>query len=300
MTSDIIDTFTKYPEGVTTEDLRKNYKELFRRYSNEYSRKRKKLTRKLESYIDSGSDTALAVFPAAKDFIDYLNSMDDKYNTALQSRVTYVTNLVLFRGQARAAKKAVLEYLNSILGVNKLRDVRAKILHQIVLNALDNPSLNTTLLDSETTPEIVQEVLRVKFNKARQQLTEFSSKLESSLSIGSLADLDVDGSSSFIKKVLKKMGQLNRTPIFNKDSVGANLEDYWREKVRKKFGGDLPFCDEVDSSGSPIKVMDSNGVERYAKATEVIDLGGGRYILKTDKNMDLLRKSLRNGNYDAY
>jgi hypothetical protein len=298
-TSDLIDTLDKVPDVISLDGVRDSYDDNFLRYSVEYARKRKKLIRKVNDYLDVDEDS-LVYFSRAIKFSSYLKSIPDKYSDAVYSKDVIIGSLTAYRNDGRKAKRNMIEKMNTLVGGSATRDIRSKVLSRIVINALDNPATTSTVLDKDVTPETTKEVLEVKFNKTRQEIKNITSELDAKLSLGSLADLEVNRESSLFKRMLKKLGQLNRGISKNTGGVGQSMESYWRERIRKRYGRSLPFCDEVDANGNPIMVTDANGVKRYAKATDVIDIGGGKYILKTEEAMDKIRKSLRSDEYDTY
>jgi hypothetical protein len=313
LTSDLIDTFIKYPSGVTVNDMMVLYRVKFMDYSIEYTRKRKTLLEalddriwsednlKLDSSVLTSSSFLTAIFKPIEELRSYILSMDSKYSVALFNRENHTKSLSDHRDSCRTARNVMNKYSETLIGTKEgLRDKRAKTLKKIVQNSMSNSGLTSTVLDKDINTETAQNLLTIRYNNNRKQLTQAVSKIEGVLNVGSLADIDVNISSSLVKRMLKKLGQLNREPVIGSSKVGENIEGYWREKVRVRFGGNLPFCDEVDSNGTPILVTDSNGVKRYAKAEDVVDLGDGKFVLKADINLDLLRKSLRSDTYDTY
>lgn len=305
--SDLIKTLNKFPQGIVVEDISRGYKMSFASYSREYTRKKKKLSRLIANYLEKAedlkdfakiADRILIFLPGiltVQQYIDY--GLPDKYTIALASRDKHITNLSDFRINLRVAKHTTRIGLDSLLGTGSgLRDVRVRTLKKIVDSSLDNRAFNTTVLDAEVNVQNTQTMLTNRLNKINNTINEFKGNLESNLSFKSIESL----AQSKFKWLYMKLAQLKRNVIYDSDTPRENLEKHWRERVRNKYGGNLPFCDEVDANGSPIKVVDKNGIERFAKADEVIETSEGQYTLKSEVNMDELRKALRSDRYDTY
>jgi hypothetical protein len=320
LTSDLGNVINKLPEGVTIEEMKDSYNSKFNLYSIEYARKRKKLAKKLDDYLESDDEflesdeadfgdvfTRSSIFPQAQDYRDFIlnqgeysggRGMPPKYTQALENKEPLTTVLKLTRLIVVKSNLLAKKNLDSLLGVSALRDFRIKKLREKVVTSFQNQALTSTILDRATTVQVKQQMLTADFNKVKNTIAEFTSLLENFTSFEGIDRLT--SSNPGYKGFLKKIAQLNRNPINNLDEPRNSLENFWRERVRDKFGGNLPFCDEVDSDGVPIKVTDENGVARFAKATDVIDLGDKNYVLKSKINMDELRKSLRSDNYNSY
>lgn len=79
---------------------------------------------------------------------------------------------------------------------------------------------------------------------------------------------------SYQKNLLRRMAAATGWPVFYNYEKETNLEAYLREKIRQRYGGDLPFCDEIE-------IVDSNGDIIYVKKSD-IDEKSGKTVIDTE------------------
>jgi len=290
----------KIPKDLQTSEDVSFYRRLINNSSLSYTSLRRRISRKLRSYIEAEDEAVVErqkIYPGASDYKFFIDTLLPKRFSVLAKSNSVDNILTLLEGFKNVLIEAVLEakrVLNSYLGYGIIKDKKAKRLKERVDTALDDPEVYTTVMDKNITIEQKQQLLTSHSQKVKEEISTVFSKIENVLDTGSLADIDLNQESPAVVKFLKKMGELNRSPVTPK-SFSEDLEGYWREIIRAKFGGDLPFCDEVAVDGTPVKVQG-----KFTKYKDVLDLGNGVFVLKKDTIADTVRKILKDKNEEAY
>lgn len=116
---------------------------------------------------------------------------------------------------------------------------------EVVANYIESRTLSQVLLDNQVREERVE-----------QESSRLKKWLQTGVSnIGEILN-------NVQKGVLRKTALVTGAPVeFIKDRI-TNLEDHMRENIRSKYGGDIPFCDEV-------VYIDVTGEKKFIKETEI-------------------------------
>ena len=110
-----------------------------------------------------------------------------------------------------------------------------------------------------------------------QQIEDVKNKLQ--LGVENLDEKFMRASNKLLRKIALRIG----FPVKYIYDRTTNLEDHVREKVRQKFGGDIPFCDES-------VLINSEGKRTFVKKSD-IDPKTGK--TKVEYQTDILEKNTR-------
>jgi len=315
-TFDLISIINEFPEGITREDLKSLYRIKLNRVNRKYRRGVKWLSIQIAKYKErindsdykSTLDTAEAIlnvsfFSEVEDFGTLIEMLSGyKLSQVLINRDDYLNSLVFYKNKLKRAKALALAGLTAFLQGNEggyVRDKRIKVLKQKILNALDDPTITGSFLDKETTVETEQNKLSVNYNKSVEEVNNFKNRVSDIIERPADAVqeiiLDTLGENRLFKRLFKRLTYAGIMPAKSDKNFEESFEGYWRDRIRKKYGGNVPFCDEVDEEEKPIEIK---GI--FYKREEVINIGSGIYLPRTEATLEALRKAIRNSNYDAY
>ena len=251
-----------------------------------------------EYYVLDRLKTALDGFPDHINDID--NDMAKKYKDIINS---YINALV-------ESRKVVLNKIKSIYGLTGSSDERINRLlnrleqmvielkkngNNVILNADDNAQVSKQIADQEDIKKVE------KINKTKEYLKEMlNPNLTFNESVAVFNNMIKDG----LRPIAEKIVSAKKNIVKPENSSLKKNKDAFREKVRTKFGGNIPFEDEIDDCGYPI-VVDVDGSPVFAKKDEVIKIGNREdgspiYEYKQKKVLDQIEKALISPNFNAY
>lgn len=177
-----------------------------------------------EKYVDA--------IPKKKDIIKKLDSFGDSLNKLILN-VKITTDSI--RGVKGVGNSVVDGLITSTTEISKSYMGQRKI-EQTTLKDINNNNYTLNL-------------------SVNQKVNDIKDKLQ--LGIENLDEKFMKATSKFLRKIAIGRG-FPVTFIYDRNT---NLEDHVREKVRQKYGGNIPFCDEevtTDSTGKKIFVKKSD------------------------------------------
>jgi hypothetical protein len=293
--NNLVNILKKYPTGTSASNLGDLYKANFSRNSFNYTTSRRNLISDIKKFISSYSEYDNKSEKVMKVILEGMLSMSTKLTIALDYNDVEVPALKEYVNLLQDLKAGALNNMNNSVGKPQIWDSRIPTLESKRVSAYQSPAIDG-YVDRNLTLKIQQirseEALTVA-NIKDLEFKELISKLENVTQVSKILY------EKFPQLALKNA--LLRRNVDTKTRSGKEaLEDYWRSKVRKKFGNDVPFCDEVWSDGQPVKVMTADGLEFFAKATDVVKGPNGGYQLKKDNANETLKKDYNDTNLGAY
>lgn len=146
--------------------------------------------------------------------------------------------------------KSTLDYIRGVKGVgNSVVDGLITSTTEITKSFLGQRKIEqSTLKDVNNNNYTINLIVN-------QKVEEIKDKLQ--LGVEKLDEKFLKASHKYVRKIANVRG----FPQFFIYDRYTNLEDYLRDKVRQKFGGNIPFCDEevkMDATGKKIFVKKAN------------------------------------------
>lgn len=151
------------------------------------------------------------------------------------------------------AKAVVFSKIQDLTGKKGLKSRRAERFLNRSQKIFQSPALADVVSQKETL-EVVRERARKRLRRSEEKINEFRQMLKNATSLLSIPE---EKKKKFKDVILKDsvLGRIARTKVFN---LEKSNEEYWRNRIRERFGGNIPFCDEVmDSNGYFIKKSDA-------------------------------------------
>jgi len=282
---------SEYPSGIRSNDIQLRYRAKFKMNSFGYTTSLNNLKQEFVSFSNKHSVSKTLM----EDLLQRVGLFPSKLPDAISFKDDILSELSYIQSILIEFRKMLFDTITDLSGIPKLRDRRINNLKAIANAAFQSPT-TSGYVDRQTSIKSEQKKLEDSLLRAKKTDEEFKlfiSELEKSTQV-------------VTNMISKKFSSLTRKNIILRRSVRSGpssgtetLEEFWRDKIRKKYGKDVPFCDELDSEGNPIKIKNADGVEVFAKAKDVIKVDG-EYKRLQDVKMDLLKKDYGNPNNDAY
>lgn len=265
------------PEEFTTLNEAEKFNAEFNQKSFAYTLERRAVLEITEDYIEDFPEQAVAL-----PIFQYVNSLPIQITTVIPQRKEVLEVLNSFIRDLTNQKIVIKEKLNAMAQErpNAELNKRVKDLQDELNTQLASDAINEIVDRSATSAAARQYANRLKenFDKSIRRFRE------------ELKNIGAETRSTSIlldKYKYQFLRSVSLLKVFvDEERTGEkSLEEYWREKKRKKYGADLPFCDEV-------KMPDGS----FAKKTDVIfDQASGTYIRKQDlRNQDIIDQNLAN------
>jgi len=260
---------TAIPDTFTAESYTKFQNNYFNRYSTEYYNKKKTLMKMGITLQDNYKLTVfdkeqLGIYTLVFREIAYFFSSDEgysikesnnssnglikvlpeKYIDAISYKTSILKKLDLL---AKDIDQLIFNSKNTLDAIRGVKGVGNSVVDSLITstNAIANSYVSKKTIVPDTLKDVTNDNYTVRLG-VNQSINSFKSHLQ--LGIENLDSKFVRASSHFLRKMAKTIG----FPVTFFYDRTINLEDHLREKVRQKYGGNIPFCDEVES-------MDENG-----------------------------------------
>jgi hypothetical protein len=278
--------FTVIPENFTAASYMQFQNNYFDRYSTIYYDKKttiKKFADILhETYVPTPIDQAeegfyMVVF---NDIATYFGPYDEenlpnKYVDAIPKKNDIIKKMEEFSNSLSKLilnVKTTLDVIRGVKGVgNSVVDGLVNSTNEIAKSFAGQKKIEHTTLES-----VSKSNYSVNLG-VNQKIDTIKDKLQ--MGVESLDAKFMKSSSKFLRKIALTVG-FPSTFLYDRNT---NIEDNVREKVRRKYGGNIPFCDEVI-------MKDTNGNNIFVKKSDV-DPKTGKTTL--DAKTDILEKKTR-------
>jgi len=264
--------FTLYPSAFTSEDKIRQQDVLTEKYGSFYASKKKRIVRTAnnlaETFSDSDDAFSDSVFSETMNEIKtyFLEGLPATYKSAIDIRDVIVA-------QVESLSQTVISLVGSAhVALDQIRGsegVDNPELDQLISNSrlILQSAVRSRNVSQDNLDDIVQTNQRVLV-QAQNAAKEFNANLQAG--IDSVNERFANAQKRWLRKMALSIGY----PVENTRSGSKNYEETVRERVRQKFGGNLPFCDEVI-------VQEANGQNTFVKRDEAT-LVGGVYKRKSD------------------
>ena len=267
--NELKDLFDDVPSDFTTDDAVKMQDVSMDRFCHFYKVRYRNFKENLIDYgenfpEDVGDINSIGGILRSGNFRDqYLDTVDNK-DTVLVSLDRVISILILMKDKAIAAA-------DEIAGKPGIKNPVLENLMKKVTNILSS-KVQESNTDQKTLDNLKSEN-DVYLNKAVESVNSTKKVIQQAGDNLALLSTKVS------KDLLIKMASVFGFGKKNEKTPKGNLEDFWREKVRKKYGGAVPFCDEFES-------IDPQGNKSYIKKEEAVLVSAGYYQKKTEKKSD--------------
>jgi hypothetical protein len=277
------------PDTFTTESYIKFQNSYFDRYSVNYWGKKKSIRKFAGILQDTYKPTIadqmeqgfyMVVFRDISvyfgPFEETINNLPDKYLDAMPKKIEIISKMDEFSESLNKLISNVKMSLDAIRGVkgigNSLVEGLIASTNEVANSFAAQKKVEHTTLESVSNDNYT---INLSIN---QNIKYIKSMLQRGAN--NLDDKFMKTSSKFLRKIAITFG-FPLTFLYDRT---INLEDHVRERVRRKYGGNIPFCDEN-------VVINSTGTRTFVKKSE-IDPRTGKSL--TDSQGDALEKSTRN------
>lgn len=267
--------FKMLPSEFTAESYRKFQDNYFDRYSTIYYGKKKTIKKLSDILQDTYKPSAVDLLDAG----EYLkvfqgislyfgpfqsDNLPDKYVDAMPKKADILKKLEEF---AKDLNRLILNIKTSLDILRGVKGVGNSVVDGLIASTTEiaNSFATKKRMEHTTLEEISNNNYTLKLS-ATQNATGIKAKLQ-----GGVEKLD----DSFIKasgKFLRKIGLNDAFPTSYAYDRKTNLEDHVRAKVRRKYGGNIPFCDEVvatNATGDKIFIKSSEYDAKTGKSKTV-------------------------------
>jgi len=278
--------FTILPDVTTADSYLKFQNNSFDRYSSNYYEKKKVINKfsgiLQDSYkltpidqVEQGfytmvfRDISLYFGPFEKD------NLPDKYVDAMPKKVDILKKLDEFSESLNKLISNVKVTLDTIRGV---KGIGNSVVEGLVNST--NDIANSFAAEKRVEHSTFETVSNNNYTvglAVNREIQSIKDKLQAG--VENLDERFKSESSDLLRKIAITIG----FPVTFFYDRNLNLEDHLREKVRQKFGGNIPFCDEVET-------LDVNGKKTFIKKSN-IDAKTGKST--KDAQGDLLEKMTR-------
>jgi len=274
--SSLIFVLEDIPENFTTESESKKFETEFNQKTFSYNLERRALIEISEDYIEDYPEQTVATTYII-DLRVYVESLPQQLTVIMPQKEEVLKTLKVFLKRAISDKIRIKGKLEALAGekhnaeINKrVKDLKDELNTQLATDAIND------IVDKSLTQDVARQATQRLKTATDNRIRRFRERLKKANTVELINDF--------------KYEYLNWGSLFKrteeKDRTGdQTLEEYWREELRQKYGGDIPFCDEV-------RLLDGS----FAKKTDVIlDSESGTYIRRQDKkNQEIIDENLAN------
>lgn len=256
---------------------------------NTYNKRRKDLIESLEYYETRFPGGLFEINQDLPSLIVFLmDNLPKQFTDALDARGSIVASLDDYRGLLVDAYIVMKNKMNTLVEQDGIKNNRVRRLLKRARSYFQSPAVDT-LVNRELTPEASKSEFQRRENQVVASTNRFKELLKKA---ADYSTVPTDLLSKFQEQILANLN-LGRTFSDEEESGSQALENYWRDRVRKKFGGNIPFCDEVE-----IKNID--GTTRYIKRVDAIEVSPGVFRDKKEVNLENLKVDLLSKQSDLY
>jgi len=282
---DLIDIVNEIPNGLSTTDAVTDFNKKLNQRTFRYNTKRKAI---IEIATDTLEDPnfpsdslvqkliAYLQFKLGENLIQLLDRVENK-KIVLDTLGKYKDDLIRDKLQSIDKQSKVLSDGEDIDN-EKVKRLKQKISNHITSEALNN------IIAKDFTPVFLSDKIKNLRKACEDKLKQFAEALK-------IADGDWTKLATNIQKgfsfLTKKMVTLDKNFVnAQKQLYGAankSLEQFWRDKIRKKYGGNIPFCDET--------MVTSGSTTTFIKKTDVVYVNGvamDKRVIQAQKARDQL------------
>jgi hypothetical protein len=284
--------FTSIPDNFTTESYIKFQNNYFDRYSTLYYGKKNSVKKYADILHDTYQLTSIdqmeegfytTVFSDISAYFGQYdgNNLPDKYVDAIPYKKTILLKLEDF---SASLDKLILNVKSTLDVVRGVKGIGNSVVEGLVNSVTElSKSYVAENKVEHTTLESVSSNNYTNNISVNQNINKIKDKLQ--MGIENLDDKFISSSGKFLRKIALSVG-FPKTFLYDRNT---NLEDCVRERVRRKYGGDIPFCDEVattDINGNRVFVKKSEMDSKTGKST--VEMQTDTLEKKTRTNRDVM------------
>lgn len=274
--------FTKTPDSFTSDSYIKFYNNYLNRYSSYYYEKKKVIKNSAdilsEKYKANVVDKAengiyLTVFKNISSYFDTYQSdnLPDKYVDAIPLKKDIIKKLNKFAEDLDHIvnnNKQALDYVREVKGIGN------SVVNSLISSVMEiSRSFATQRKMEHTTFDDIKNSNYTINLSINQKIESIKNKLQ--LGVEKLDESFVRSNREFLRKIALTIG----FPVEYSYDRTKTLEEHIREKVRLKYGGNIPFCDEE-------VIINADGSKKFIRKNEL----DKDKISKKDKNRKQLEK----------
>jgi hypothetical protein len=240
--------FTVLPSEFTADSYRKFQDNYFDRYSTNYHGKKKSIKKYADILQETYKPTSIDMMEEGfymtvfRDISIYFgpfeeDNLPDKYVDAMPKKTDILKKL---EGFSTDLNKLILNVKTSVDTIRGVKGVGNSIVDGLIAstNEIANSFATQKRIEHTTLEEISNTNYTVKLSFA-QEVQGIKDKL--SKGVDKLDEQFLKSSGKFLRKIALTVGY----PVSYVYDRKTTLENHIREKVRRKYGGNIPFCDEV-------------------------------------------------------
>jgi len=284
--------FTSIPDNFTTDSYIKFQNNYFDRYSTIYYGKKNSVKKYADILQDTYQLTPLDQMEEGfymtvfRDISIYFGQYDgdnlpDKYVDAIPHKKEILLKLEDFSvslDKLILNVKLTLDLVRGVKGIgNSVVDGLVNSVNELSKSFVAENKVEHTTLESISNNNYTTNLA------VNQNISRIKDKLQ--LGIESFDGKFMRVSGKYLRKIALSVG-FPKTFLYDRDT---NLEDCVRERVRRKYGGDIPFCDEVATkniNGNRVFVKKSEMDSKTGKST--VEMQTDILERKTRTNRDVM------------
>ena len=281
--------FVALPDTFTSESYINFQNNYFDRYSTLYYEKKTTIKKYAdilqETYVPTAVDQMEEGFymTVFRDISQYFgpyeeDNLQDKYVDAIPNKKDIMEKLDEF---SISLNKLILNIKTSIDTIREVKGVGNSVVDGLInsTNEIAKSFVGEKKIERTTLEDVSSNNYSINAG-VNQNVSDIKNKLQ--LGVENLDEKFMKASGKFLRKIALTRG-FPQTFLYNRDT---NLEDCVREKVRQKYGGNIPFCDEEIKE-------DANGNTIFVKKSDIDPDTGS---IKKDEQTDILEKMTRTDN----
>lgn len=262
--------FTVLPDKFTSETYSKFQTNYLDRYSVFYHGKKTRIRKISEKIQESYEPTTVDIVQSGifltvfREIQDYFSPSDgenlpDKYVDAVPQKDEIISYLDKFSNDLKELISNCKITLDMIRGV---KGIGNSVVDGLITSAkeISESFAAAKKVDQENLEDIINDNSSVG-SQINRNIEVFKSNLQNGVD-----NLD-ERFIRYQKNLLRRMASATGWPVFFNYARETNLESYLREKIRQRYGGNIPFCDEIE-------IVDSNGDIIYVKKSDIDEESG--------------------------
>lgn len=277
LTSDLINFLENFADDFDYDKKKDRAGIIMADISFSYNTRRKNLIQKIKEFEERFENGLVSFNEELTGFLPTLEELFPKqYTDAYNIRSTLIEVLKGFLPYLVDGKKDILKEINALVEEGDIKNPRVIRLLKRAKSYIQS-RVTESVVDKQTTPEVAKQNFIRRYSFIENRTKEFKELLKKAANFSTIPDELRE------KYKFDLIGTLILKRSFSDQAkTGANFtEDYWRDKVRKEYGGNIRFCDEVETG-------DGNGNIRYIKQEDAVEVRPGVY--KSRKELNILDK----------
>lgn len=255
--------FSVVPDKFTSESFVNFQTNYLDRYSTTYYEKKKTIKKFSDYLIDNYKITPIdqmeegfyiLVFRDISQYFTYPeDGLPDKYVDAIPKKKEILKKLDEF---GESLNKLIINVKTTLDSIRGVKGVGNSVVDGLITSTTEiaKSYMGQRKIEQSTLKDISNNNYTMNL-AVNQKVEGIKDKLQ--MGVEKLDDTFMKATSKFMRKIA--LGR--RFPVNFIYDRNTNLEDHLRNKVRQKFGGNIPFCDEevkTDPSGKKIFVKKAN------------------------------------------